>query len=574
MKQFSRILILALMAGFSHFDAAAQCTASITGDPCVTSTLTAHYSGNPQTIEWYLNGVLQQVRAKRNPNSTVAAGGGMGSAGSLSGPQDIAIDGQGNLYIVDGNNYRVQKWAPGATEGVTVAGGNGKGSNLNQFFSPQGIAVDNDANVYVCDALMQRVTKWVPGATEGVVVAGGNGTGGAANQLNGPQNIFLDNSGNLLIADRWNNRVQKWAPGAITGVTVAGGNGSGSGANQLTEPLDVVADLLGNVYVVDYYNYRVQRWAPGATTGVTVAGGNGRGTAANQFAFTTALSITSDGTLFIRDQDNYRIQQWKPGTKAGITVAGGNGSGGSAPNKIGPGFGLCVDDSKNVYVPELFDNVVKKFMPAAKVDSLLTTNLTGDYRIKLKGGGCTATSALFWVGTTPVKPSRLIGPTVVAAEQDSVLFRVDKVKGETYTWSFPGDVTIIAGQGNASVLVKWGFSDGYVAVTPSSVCGTAPAKQKYVTTSFGLAADKHASLIISPNPVVNTATVTFNTPKAAAYVLTVSDITGRVLITQKGITNTGENRINVGVTQLKAGSYFINVKDDKQLVLKAAFLKK
>lgn len=574
MTNFTKLLIISGMIGLHHFDAAAQCTASITGNSCITSTLTAHYTGNPQTIEWYLNGVLQQVRAKRNPNSTVAAGGGTTSASSLSGPQDMAVDNNGNLYIVDGNNYRVQKWAPGASEGTTVAGGNGKGSNLNQFFSPQGIAVDNNGNVYVCDALMQRVTKWAPGATVGVVVAGGNGTGAAANQLNGPQNIFLDANGALLIADRWNNRVQKWAAGATTGVTVAGGNGSGSGANQLTEPLDVVADQAGNVYVVDYFNYRVQKWAPGATTGTTVAGGNGKGTAANQFAFTTALSITNDGTLFIRDQDNYRVQQWNPGAVAGITVAGGNGTGGSTLNKIGPGFGLCVDQGKNVFVPELFENVVKKFSPAAKVDSLLTTNTPGDYKIKVKGGGCTAASAVFWVGAVPVKPARLIGPTSVVAQQDSVLFRVDKLKNETYTWTVPADATIIAGQGNSSMLVKWGMTDGYVAVVASSVCGTAPTKQKYVITSFPIVADQNTALTISPNPVISKATVTFSASKAASYVLTVTDITGRVLITQKGLMNTGTNRINVDVAQLRSGNYFINIKDDKQQSLKAGFLKK
>ena len=37
------------------------------------------------------------------------------------------------MYIVDDNNERVMKWAPGATEGTVVAGGNGRGSANNQF---------------------------------------------------------------------------------------------------------------------------------------------------------------------------------------------------------------------------------------------------------------------------------------------------------------------------------------------------------------------------------------------------------------------------------------------------------
>ena len=37
------------------------------------------------------------------------------------------------------------------------------------------------------------MTKWTPGASEGVVVAGGNGKGSQANQLNAPFGIALDN---------------------------------------------------------------------------------------------------------------------------------------------------------------------------------------------------------------------------------------------------------------------------------------------------------------------------------------------------------------------------------------------
>ena len=34
----------------------------------------------------------------------------------------------GDIFVADYNNHRVVKWAPGATEGVLVAGGNGAGN--------------------------------------------------------------------------------------------------------------------------------------------------------------------------------------------------------------------------------------------------------------------------------------------------------------------------------------------------------------------------------------------------------------------------------------------------------------
>src|SRR5450631_2049851 len=137
---------------------------------------------------------------------------------------------------------------PGSTSGVTVAGGNGPGSAANQLY-PGGLFVDSNRNIYVVDVDNARTQKWMSGATSGITVAGGNGTGSAANQLNFPIGLQVDTSGNMYIADASNDRIQKWAPGASSGVTVAGGNGRGSASNQLDDPLRVAVDGGGNVYV-------------------------------------------------------------------------------------------------------------------------------------------------------------------------------------------------------------------------------------------------------------------------------------------------------------------------------------
>ena len=55
---------------------------------------------------------------------------------------DVFVDNSGNVYVADVYNNRVQKWAPGATSGITVAGGNGPGNAANQLFQPYAIWVD------------------------------------------------------------------------------------------------------------------------------------------------------------------------------------------------------------------------------------------------------------------------------------------------------------------------------------------------------------------------------------------------------------------------------------------------
>ncbi len=105
--------------------------------------------------------------------------GGFGTKGS--GPEDLdmpwglTIDNQGNVYVADWNNHRVQKFSPGGehlstfgsgkTTGVSFDGGTpyahatirdiGVGSgNLNH---PSGVAVDGDGDVYVADWMHERV---------------------------------------------------------------------------------------------------------------------------------------------------------------------------------------------------------------------------------------------------------------------------------------------------------------------------------------------------------------------------------------------------------------------------------
>jgi len=128
-------------------------------------------------------------------------------------------------------------------KGSTVAGGPKAGAASDQLYGPSDVYVDNTGNIYVLDGYNNRVQKFAPGSLKGVTIAGGNGEGGAANQLFLPQGFCVDPTGNIYIADLFNHRVQKWAPGATTGVTVAGGNGYGSANNQLAFPHDFVLML-------------------------------------------------------------------------------------------------------------------------------------------------------------------------------------------------------------------------------------------------------------------------------------------------------------------------------------------
>ncbi len=248
--------------------------------------------------------------------TTVAGGNGDGpDANQLSSPTGLFVDANGAIYVADQGNHRIQKFLPNSTSetaGITVAGGNGPGSGPDQFENPTGVHVDAGGAIYVSDGYNNRVQKWAAGATSGTTVAGGNGAGPDANQLETPYGLFVDASGAVYVADQYNNRIQKWAAGAVSGITVAGGNGAGDAADQLSNPTNVDVDASGAVYVADELNHRIQKWQSGGSSGITVAGGNGDGPAANQLNDPLDVYVDASGALYVSDQDNVRIQKWVP----------------------------------------------------------------------------------------------------------------------------------------------------------------------------------------------------------------------------------------------------------------------
>ena len=52
------------------------------------------------------------------------------------------------------------KYAPGSSTGILVAGGNGQGNAPNQFYEPECSFIDNNGNLYVSDAFNYRVQRW------------------------------------------------------------------------------------------------------------------------------------------------------------------------------------------------------------------------------------------------------------------------------------------------------------------------------------------------------------------------------------------------------------------------------
>ncbi len=256
-----------------------------------------------------------------SPVGTGGHSGGSGPATSalLGEVNDVVADANGNIYIADTSNNRVQEvaatthsqWGISMTAGdvYTIAGsasgtsgssGDGGAATSALLSSPTGVALDAAGNLYIADQANNRAQfvaaatcssscRWGQSTTAndiytiaGTGTAGHSGDGGAATsaRLDLPTGVALDAAGNLYIADQYNNRVQfvaaatcssscRWGQsstandiytiaGSASGTSGSSGDGGAATSALLDGVAGVALDPSGNLYVADTDNNRVQ----------------------------------------------------------------------------------------------------------------------------------------------------------------------------------------------------------------------------------------------------------------------------------------------------------------------------
>ncbi len=136
-------------------------------------------------------------------------------------PRGIAVDpSDGAVYVVDMGNHRIQKFDTSTNvlpQLITKWGGSSEAGHASspqaqeagQLRSPWGIAVDGNGDVFVTDTGNQRVQKF---DREGNFITQWGGFGGATGQFNFPFGIALDPRGAVFVVDSSNTRVQQFLP--------------------------------------------------------------------------------------------------------------------------------------------------------------------------------------------------------------------------------------------------------------------------------------------------------------------------------------------------------------------------
>jgi sugar lactone lactonase YvrE len=295
-------------------------TAYLSGQSCVVTvaftpsapglrsgaaTLFAEGSNVPLAI-WYLNAIGQSsaVTIDAGTQTTLAT---LANNGQAYGD---AVDGAGNVYVVDNANSQVFELAVGTFTSTTIVS--------SGLLNPTALALDGAGNLYISDTGNSRVVL-LPneqGTLNSADMSAVNITG-----LGSPSGLAIDGSGNLYVADATNGDVVEVPTGGGAPVTVASG---------LTSPQGVAVDAAANVYVSG--NNQVTEYPTGGGTPVPIGTG---------FNNPGGLAVDASGAVYVADSGNSRVVRVAPGgaSQAVLAVAG-----------VTNEQSVAVDSSANVYV--------------------------------------------------------------------------------------------------------------------------------------------------------------------------------------------------------------------------------
>jgi hypothetical protein len=309
-------------------------------------------------------------------NYTVSTfvGNGMNGPDSLTGgqallyfPANIVFDAQGNLYIADGYNDRIRKVNSSGTminfAGSTLGYAEGTGTAA-QFARPLTLAIDGQGNLFVGEGQGLRIRKIAPNAV--VTSIAGNGVAGltdgigTAAQIDITAGMATDAQGNIYFTQSYFHGVRKITPDGLVSSFAGGsipGYADGTGATaRFNEPHSLASDGHGNIYVSDFKNACIRKIT---STGVV-------STVLQRTNENEMHNMTRDGqgNFYIVQGDAVKTEIVKVNSAGSITkIAGGeqgyqDGPGNTA--KFSFISGITTDASGNLYVTDLFNGAIRK----------------------------------------------------------------------------------------------------------------------------------------------------------------------------------------------------------------------
>ncbi|MBV9222955.1 MAG: choice-of-anchor D domain-containing protein [Acidobacteriaceae bacterium] len=280
-----------------------------------------------QVVRRYTPGTSSPVIVAGVMNSSgppSSGDGGLATNAHFDYIASIALDGAGNLFIVDGARIRKLNTVTGIISTVVGNGsyaysGDGGPGLTATLAQPNAIAFSANGDLYIADG--SRIRK-VAAANGIITTVAGSGAYGYAGD-NGPalqasfgysKGLAIDLAGNLYVSD-WQFNVVRKVNAATDIVTTVVGTGSqgytGDGGSALSAtlnwPENIVLDPAGNLYIADHYNGAVRKVDAAANVITSVVGSpntslyapDGYPATYGKVPAPAALALDASGNLYV-----------------------------------------------------------------------------------------------------------------------------------------------------------------------------------------------------------------------------------------------------------------------------------
>jgi sugar lactone lactonase YvrE len=267
------------------------------------------------------------------PSFSSAFGAAGSGNGQLSGALGDAVDANGNVWVADSANNRVQEFS---SNGEFLSKFGTEGTGNGQFKHPGGVALTTGGNLWVTDAENSRVEEFTAsgaylakftsqGGQPGAIAIAPNGdiwvgvwgynrideysaSGEHLRQINtrvGPSGLAVDANGNVWVTAIDSDVVQEFSESG-TELRKIGKEGGGSGNGEFVWPTGIAVDAAGNVWVGDGLNARVQEFN---SNGEYLAQFGTYGGGAGQLNYPQGVAVAG-GWVYVVDGGNNRMQKW------------------------------------------------------------------------------------------------------------------------------------------------------------------------------------------------------------------------------------------------------------------------
>jgi len=246
--------------------------------------------------------------------STGKGPGQFGTLGTAQGPMGIAVAPNGYVYVSDTWNHRVQEFTPSGTFVRAFGTPNPtSGATDASFFGPRQLAVAPNGNIYVADTGNERIQVYSPTGRHLFNIGNAATPRGVQTQLglfDEPSGVTVDSHGTVYVADYWDKRIQRFT---LAGKPLGAYPVTGWVTQDYAEPY-LAVDKAGHLFATDapaltaHVNHVLELDA--ATGRVIKAFGGSAATGALQGP--SGLAVGPDGGLYIADAAAIKLLKVQP----------------------------------------------------------------------------------------------------------------------------------------------------------------------------------------------------------------------------------------------------------------------